>query len=103
MEFVDNQGLNNLALIQALSANGYDGLVGTEWDDAFNKGGGETVSGYTLVQGALYGTFRDILTEGEDRIILNYKLMNPRLLFTVFAVLLETCKSNHSALITDII
>lgn len=69
LEFVDNQGLNNLALIQALSANGYDGLVGTEWDDAFNKGGGETVSGYTLVQGALYGTFRDILTEGEDRII----------------------------------
>ena len=69
LEFVDNQGLNNLALIQSLSANGYDGLVGTEWDDAFNKGGGETVSGYTLVQGALYGTFRDILTEGEDRII----------------------------------
>lgn len=72
LEFVDNQGLNNLVLLQALSANGFAALTGKEWKDAgFNNAGIGIAEapGYALVQGALYGTFRDILTEGEDRII----------------------------------
>jgi len=68
IEFTDNQGINNLCLLQPWSSYGVDGLTGTEWDDAYNNSGLEGW-GYTLVQGALYGRFQDILSEGEDRVI----------------------------------
>ena len=69
LEFVDNEGLNNLYLIQGLSSYGYDSVTGTEWKNIGFETGDDCVSGYALVQGAMYGTFADIWTEGEDRII----------------------------------
>ena len=72
IEFADNQGINNLYLLAPLSSYGVDGLEGTEWQDAFNTNtsyDNADVSGYALVQGAMYGSFIDILSEGEDRII----------------------------------
>lgn len=71
IEYTDNQGINNLCLLQSLKENGYDGLIGTEWKDAFNTSeiGTAEASGYALVQGAMYATFQDIKSEGADRLV----------------------------------
>ena len=71
IEYTDNQGINNLCLLQSLKENGYDGLTGTEWQDAFNESevGTAEASGYALVQGAMYATFQDIKSEGADRLV----------------------------------
>ena len=71
IEYTDNQGINNLCLLQSLKENGYDGLIGTEWKDAYNTSeiGTAEASGYALVQGAMYATFQDIKSEGADRLV----------------------------------
>lgn len=69
IEYTDNQGINNLYLLQQLSSYyNEDALTGMDWEDAKIAAGADA-PGFVLVQGALYGTFTDILTESTDAII----------------------------------
>lgn len=68
--YVDNQGDNNLRLLDKLSTTtNYDSLV-NNGDWCAND---ELVSGFSVKQKAYYGEFKDILTESNDLIIFKGK------------------------------
>ena len=70
MLYVDNQGDNNLRLLDPLDkVTNYTSLIsGGDWSE-----NADTVSGFSVKQKAYYGEFHDIVSESDDLIIFKSK------------------------------